>query len=78
MMPMSDIDEALTRIQQDYLEMPDLKLSVWQGRRLWNLDDEVCERALDVLVAARFLARTPDGCYRRRRVPARVCVPVPR
>jgi len=40
----------------------------WQARRLWNLDDEVCERALSELVASKFLHRAPDGRYIRRGV----------
>jgi hypothetical protein len=65
---MHNLDDALTRIEMEYREMPDLKLTFWQARRLWNLDDEVCERALSELVASKFLHRTPDGRYIRRGV----------
>jgi hypothetical protein len=44
------------------------KLTFWQARRLWNLDDEVCEQALAELVAAKFLYCTPDGRFIRRGV----------
>jgi hypothetical protein len=63
---MHTLDHALTRIEMEYREMPDLKLTFWQARRLWNLDDEVCEQALAELVAAKFLYRTPDGRFVRR------------
>ena len=63
---MTHLDEAMTRIEMEYREMPDLKLTFWQARRLWNLDDEVCEAALAKLVAAKVLARTSDGRYIRR------------
>ena len=63
---MTHVDEVMTRIEMEYREMPDLKLTFWQARRLWNLDEQVCESALANLVAAKFLSRTPDGRYIRR------------
>ena len=66
-MSMTNLNDVLTRIEMEYREMPDLKLTFWQARRLWNLDDAICETALTTLVAARFLARTIDGRYIRRR-----------
>jgi hypothetical protein len=63
---MTHLDEAMTRIEMEYREMPDLKLTFWQARRLWNLDDQVCEAALAGLVAAKFLSLTSDGRYIRR------------
>ncbi len=63
---MRDLREALTRIQMEYVEMPDLKLTARQARRLWNLDSDTCDAALSALVDARFLWRTADGSYLRR------------
>jgi len=63
-----NLNDALTRIEMEYREMPDLKLTYWQARRLWNLDDDVCEAALTKLVAAKFLSRASDGRYVRRGV----------
>jgi len=70
---MSEVEQALTRIEAEYREMPDLRLTVWQAHRLWNLESDVCEAALNALVTARFLCRTHDGAYLRRGVssPAR-------
>lgn len=59
------IQNALTRIRMEYLEMPDLKLTVQQARRLFALPVELCDPALDALVLAGFLARTPDGAFLR-------------
>jgi hypothetical protein len=67
-MSMHNLDHALTRIEMEYREMPDLNLTFWQTRRLCNLDDEVCEQALARLVASKFLYRTADGRYIRRGV----------
>jgi hypothetical protein len=62
----ADLLNVLTRIQMEYIEMPDLKLTLWQARRLWNLEVDVCQAALGALVDARFLWQTRDGAYLRR------------
>ena len=61
-----DLAAALTVIQMDYVEMPGLRLTAPQGRRLWSLPLDVCQAALDVLSAAGFLVRTEDGQYLHR------------
>src|SRR5262245_10212465 len=58
--------EILNRIRMEYTEMPDLKLTPSQARRLWNLSQEACERALSTLVAAGFLQQSRDGEFLRR------------
>ena len=63
---MPELMDVLKRIQMEYVEMPDLKLTLQQARRLWNLDSLVCEAAMDALVAVKFLRQTPDGKYLRR------------
>ena len=40
------VRDALLRIQTEYVEMPDLKLTGRQAQRLWNLSHEVSEAAL--------------------------------
>jgi hypothetical protein len=62
---MERVDEALLRIRVEYLEMPDLKLTGQQARRLWNLSQHVCDEALANLVRTGFLWRTPNDCYLR-------------
>jgi hypothetical protein len=57
--------EALVRIQTEYIEMPDLKLTARQAQRLWNLSGDVCEAALAVLTRTRFLGVTQGGAYVR-------------
>jgi hypothetical protein len=54
-------------IRLEYAEMPDLQLTFWQAKRLWNLSDELCERALSDLVRSGFLVRTLEGLYVRPR-----------
>ena len=61
-----ELSAALTLIQMDYVEMPGLRLTPEQGRRLWTLPLDICQAALDTLVASGFLARTRDGQYLHR------------
>ena len=63
MIPMT---EAVELIQMEYAEMPELRLTFWQAKRLWNLSEDLCERALNALIVSGFLVRTPDGSYVRR------------
>jgi hypothetical protein len=68
-----DLAAVLNMIQMDYVEMPGLRLTAPQGRRLWTLPLDVCQAALDTLVAAGFLARAEDGAYIHRGA-APVCI----
>jgi hypothetical protein len=61
-----DYDEAVTRIAMEYIEMPDLKLTAAQARRLWNISAEVCDRALAALVSRGLLMQTSTGAFLRR------------
>jgi hypothetical protein len=53
----------LSRIRSEYMEMPGLRLTVLQARRLWTIDALTCASALAALESAGFLARTRDGAY---------------
>jgi hypothetical protein len=55
----------LLRIQSEYREMPGLKLTEAQARRLWDLDGNTCSLALTMLLERRFLKRTASGAYIR-------------
>ena len=57
---------AFTRIQIEYIEMPDLKLSLEQIRRLCDLPDDLCQPAVAALQEVGFLWRAPDGRFVRR------------
>jgi Fic family protein len=56
----------LDRIRREYLEMPGLRLTVPQARRLWGVPQDVCEDALARLVEEGFLRRTVDGAFIRQ------------
>ena len=57
------IDDALRRIRVEYIEMPDLKLTRAQARRLWNLTQDACDAALAMLVRSGFLWQTTGGQF---------------
>jgi hypothetical protein len=63
--PLRDADEVLRRVQSEFLEMPGLRLTEAQARRLWGLDAASCAALLDALVDAKFLFRTRDGAFMR-------------
>ena len=58
-------EDALRRVQGEFLEMPGLRLTEAQARRLWGLDQASCAALLGALVEANFLFRTRDGAFMR-------------
>jgi hypothetical protein len=63
--PVRTTDEVLRRVQGEFLEMPGLRLTAPQARRLWGLDAASCEALLSALVDAKFLFQTRDGAFMR-------------
>jgi hypothetical protein len=59
------MDYVLQRVQGEFLEMPGLRLTEPQARRLWGLDAESCGALLGALIDAKFLFRTRDGAFMR-------------
>nr|MDP9322232.1 hypothetical protein [Acidobacteriota bacterium] len=57
--------DLLRRIQGEFLEMPGLRLTEPQARRLWNLDALSCSTVVSVLLDAGFLFKTSDGSLMR-------------
>jgi len=58
-------DDVLKRVQGEFLEMPGMRLTEAQARRLWNLDAASCQTLLTALVNSQFLFRTRDGAFMR-------------
>jgi hypothetical protein len=58
-------EDVLRRVQGEFLEMPGLRLTEAQARRLWGLDAASCGALLGTLVDAKFLFRTRDGAFMR-------------
>jgi hypothetical protein len=63
--PISKMEDMLRRVQGEFLEMPGLRLTEAQARRLWGIDAATCAALLDELVTAKFLFRTRDGAVMR-------------
>ncbi len=63
--PVFATEETLRRVQGEFLEMPGLRLTEAQARRLWGLDTASCAALLGALVDAKFLFRTRDGAFMR-------------
>jgi hypothetical protein len=55
--------EAIRRARADYLEMPGLRLTAHQARRLWTLDASTCAAVLAELLACGFLLRTAGDTF---------------
>jgi hypothetical protein len=62
---LSNTESTLRRIRGEFLEMPGLRLTEAQARRLWALDAPTCAAMLDTLIVAGFLFRTSDGAFMR-------------
>ena len=56
---------ARIRIQMEYIEMPDMKLTSRQMRRLLDLPGEACDAALEALVGSGFLVCSREGQFFR-------------
>ena len=53
-------------IRSEFNEMPGMRLTLAQARRLWSLSPEECEDLLERLVRAGFLMRDEHDRYVRR------------
>jgi hypothetical protein len=62
---MRTVPEVLNRLRAEYLEMPGLRLTPDQVRRLCGIERIMCQQVLDVLVDTKFLWVTQDGHYTR-------------
>ena len=49
------------RVRGEFLEMPDLQLTMAQAARLWGLDSAACRQVIDALVESAFLRWTAGG-----------------
>lgn len=64
-MPAPSVSEVLNRVRAEYLEMPGLRLTVEQVRRLCGVERDACQIALNALVNAKVLCLKSDGAYAR-------------
>lgn len=68
---LEDVAARVTGIAQvidsEFHEMPGMRLTRPQVRRLWNLSDAECEQVLEYLCKAGLLTQDETGRYLRRR-----------
>ena len=60
------VRDWLQIVRGEYLEIPGLRLTELQVRRLWDLDSQSCHAILSALLDEDFLKLTADGCFVRR------------
>lgn len=65
----TDFRNALIAIQEEYVEMPGLNLTLAQVARLCSLPVHICQIALGVLVVTGFLIEIREGTYGAARRP---------
>lgn len=58
-------EDIVRRVRGEFLEMPGLRLTEAQARRLWALEPSLCSTVLAELVDNGFLLRTRDGAFVR-------------
>jgi len=61
----SRIEALVMRIEGDFLDIPELKLSLAEAQTRFGLDRVTCEAVLAALVDASVLRKAPDGAYVR-------------
>ena len=60
-----DFEMIARRVRAEFHEMPGLRLTPAQARRLWGLEAEMCRAVINALVASDFLRWTPAGSVTR-------------
>lgn len=72
-------DDLISRVRGEYREMPGMRLTFAQARRLWHMDTTTCSAVLASLLAEGVLYQCPDGAYAAfpptPRTPAKATLP---
>jgi hypothetical protein len=63
---MRTVQDVLTRLRAEFLEMPGLRLTPEQVQRLCGVERMMCQVVLERLVSERFLSVRLDGHYVRQ------------
>jgi hypothetical protein len=66
MPPLVGLEPLLRRIEREFADNPELRLTPWQFQQLWNLDAEQARIVIERLVHVRFLREARDGTVLRR------------
>jgi hypothetical protein len=65
MQMIAEVPDVSTRIQLVFMEMPEIRLTRHQIRRLLNLPIEACEDAVRALLTSGFLTESLEGVLGR-------------
>jgi DNA-binding IclR family transcriptional regulator len=65
------LDDLPVRILSQFDELPGLRLTFSQARRLWDVPEPDCREALAYLVRSNLLRQDPTGQYCLPRMAAR-------
>jgi hypothetical protein len=60
-----ELERMVSRIREEFREMPGLRLTPAQATRLWGMESDACRQVIDVLVAAEYLRWTETGAVTR-------------
>jgi len=60
-----ELEGIVSRIREEFREMPGLRLTPAQATRLWGLEDKTCAAVIDRLVASAYLRWTRAGSVTR-------------
>jgi hypothetical protein len=60
-----ELEGIVSRIREEFREMPGLRLTPAQATRLWGLEDKTCAAVIDRLVASAYLRWTDTGAVTR-------------
>ena len=59
------IDDLAWRIDAEFRDMPGMRLTFAQVKRLWNLSNDQCSRVLDFLTSTGLLAQDEEQRFHR-------------
>lgn len=59
------IDDLAWRIEAEFREMPGMRLTFAQVKRLWNLSNDQCSRVVDYLTSTGLLAQDEEQRFHR-------------
>lgn len=60
-----EFEVTVTRVREEFREMPGLRLTLAQAARLWGVEQATCRLVIEELVARSFLRWTPGGAVVR-------------
>jgi hypothetical protein len=60
-----ELERLIKRVEDEFNEMPGLRLTLHQATRLWGIERDLCRAIIDRLVEASILRWTAAGAVAR-------------